>query len=137
MIEFTGEMTEALNNSFKDRMVVTVASASKAGMPDIALKGSAMAWDSEHIAFWERSLGTTFRNLQENGQCCLYYRNPEKRQSWKFFGVAEVYTEGETRYAVMERAEPAEVERDPERKGAAVIVRIDKITYGSEVLQER
>jgi predicted pyridoxine 5'-phosphate oxidase superfamily flavin-nucleotide-binding protein len=137
MIEFTDEMVTALDNSFQDQMIVLVASASKAGMPDIAFKGSAFAWDKDHIAFWERSLGTTFRNLQENGQCCLLYRNFAARQVWKFFGVAEVYTEGDVRQQVMDRSVEAELARDPERKGAAVVVRIDKIVMGPQVLQER
>ncbi len=137
MIAFTEEMTTALNNSFADRMIVEVATASTTGMPDIAFKGSAMAWDGEHIAFWERSLGTTFHNLQENPQCCLLYRNFETRQVWKFFGTAEVHTSGDLRQQVMGRTVEAELSRDPERKGAAVVVRIDKITMGPQVLQER
>ncbi len=137
MIEFTEDMTNALNNSFADQMVVTVASASTSGMPDIAFKGSAMAWDTDHIAFWERALGTTFRNLTENGQCCLLYRNTATRQVWKFFGVATVHTEGDLRQRVMDRTVQAELDRDPERKGAAVVVRIDKIVQGPNVLQER
>lgn len=137
MIEFTPEMTEALNNSFNDRQIVLVASASASGMPDIAFKGSAFAYDSEHIAWWERALGTTFSNLKANGQCCLLYRNTEKRVTWKFFGEATVHTEGAVRDEVMERAVSAEVERDPDRKGAAIVVRIDKIVMGPQVLQER
>lgn len=137
MIEFTEDMTNALNNSFADQMIVTVASSGTSGMPDIAFKGSAMAWDKDHIAFWERALGTTFRNLKENGQCCLLYRNMAARQVWKFFGVAEVHTEGALRDQVMARTVEGELARDPERKGAAVIIRVDKITQGPAVLQER
>ncbi|MGK2966529.1 MAG: pyridoxamine 5'-phosphate oxidase family protein [Tepidiformaceae bacterium] len=136
-IEFTDEMVAALDNSFKDQKIVMIASAGKSGMPDLAFKGSAFAWDREHIAFWERALGTTFRNLQENPQACLLYRNPEARMTWKFFGEATVYTEGETRDAVMARSVQEELDRDPERKGAAVIVRVDKIVFGPNVLQER
>jgi predicted pyridoxine 5'-phosphate oxidase superfamily flavin-nucleotide-binding protein len=137
MIEFTEDMTNALNNSFADQMFVLVATAGASGMPDIAFKGSVMAWDKDHIAFWERALGTTFRNLQENGQCCCLYRNPAARTLWKFFGIAELLTEGDVRQKVMDRTVEAELSRDPERKGAAVIVRIDKIVQGLQVLQER
>lgn len=137
MIELTEEIATAINNSLADRMVVMVATAGASGMPDIAFKGSAIAWDKDHIAFWERSLHTTFRNLQENGQCCLLYRNTQTRQAWKFFGVAEVLTEGPFRQQVMDRSPEAELNMDPDRKGAAVIVRIDRVTQGSRVLQER
>ena len=137
MIEFTEDMTAALNNSFADRKIVEVVTASKDGVPDIAFKGSAMAWDSDHIAWWERSLGTTFSNVKENPNVCVLYANFEGRKVWKFFGVAEVHTEGPLRQKVMDRTVQAELDRDPERKGAAVIVRVDKIMQGPQVLQQR
>ena len=137
MIELTDEIMTALNNSFADRMVVMVATAAGDGMPDISFKGSAFAYDREHIAFWERSLGQTFRNLVENPQICLQYRNTDTRQAWKFFGVAEVLTEGETRADVMSRTVQAELDRDPERKGAAVVVRVDKVIQAGQVLMQR
>src|SRR5579883_632832 len=127
MIKFTDEIANALNNSFADRMIVTVATAAADGTPDIAFKGSAFAYDREHIAFWERSLGQTYRNLKENPRICLLYRNTETRQAWKFFGEAEVLTDGAKRAEVMGRTVQAELDRDPERKGAAVVVRVDKI----------
>lgn len=137
MIAFSDDIVNALNNSFADRMIVMVATAAGDGMPDIAFKGSAFAYDREHIAFWERALGQTFRNLVENPRVCLLYRNTETRQAWKFFGTAEVLTEGEKRAAVMGRTVPAELDRDPERKGAAIVVRVDKIIEAGRVLMER
>jgi predicted pyridoxine 5'-phosphate oxidase superfamily flavin-nucleotide-binding protein len=137
VISFTDEITTALNNSFADRMIVLVATASAAGMPDIAFKGSAFAYDQEHIAFWERALGQTYSNLVENPQICLQYRNTETRQAWKFFGVAKVLTEGAERDAVMARTVQGELDRDPERKGAAVVVRVDRVIQAGQVLMER
>jgi hypothetical protein len=38
----------------------------------------------------------------------------------------------------MARTVPAELEKDPERKGAGVVIRLDKITnMGGQVLQSR
>lgn len=140
MIEFTQEMKEALDNSFGEQMFVIVGTAGADGMPDVAFKGSVMSWGSDHIAFWERALGTTYRNLLANPQVCFLYRNPAKRLGWKFFGVAEVHTaeaDSEVRRQVMARTVQFELDRDPERKGAAVVVRIDRIVQGPQVLQER
>jgi predicted pyridoxine 5'-phosphate oxidase superfamily flavin-nucleotide-binding protein len=137
VIELTDEIMSALNNSFADRMIVMVATAAGDGMPDIAFRGSAFAYDREHIAFWERALGQTFRNLVENPQICLQYRNTETRQAWKFFGTAAVLTEGEKRADVMSRTVQAELDRDPERKGAAIVVRVDKVIQAGQVLMER
>src|SRR5688572_21761370 len=112
-------MREAFANALTDRAPVTVATSSAAGMPDIAFKGSAMVWDDDHMAFWERSLGTTLKNMQENPQVCLLYRNAEKRQVWKFFGVCELHPEGDLRQQVMDRTIQLELDRDPDRKGVA------------------
>ena len=137
MIELTAEMREALDRSLTDRMPVMVATASAAGVPDITFKGSAMVWDGEHLAFWERSHGMTERNLAENPHVTLLYRNPEARVSWKFFGAAELLREGALREKIMARTTPLELERDPERKGTAVLIRVDRVLQGPSVLMER
>jgi predicted pyridoxine 5'-phosphate oxidase superfamily flavin-nucleotide-binding protein len=136
-IALTDEMKTAFENSISDAAPVIFASASKEGMPDIAFKGSAMVFDSEHVAFWERSLGTTFRNLQENPGVCLLYRNMATRTIWKMFGQAEVLTEGPVRQQIMDRTIQLELDRDPDRKGAGVLIRIDKVIQLGQVIMER
>ena len=136
-IALTDEMKADFETSLADAAPVLFASASKSGMPDIAFKGSAMVFDSEHVAYWERALGTTFANLKENPGCCILYRNPANRTAWKMFGEAEVFTEGPVRQQIMDRTIQLELDRDPERKGAAVLVRIDKVLQAGQVLMER
>ncbi len=136
-IALTDDMKAAFETSLADGAPIIFASAGKDGMPDIAFKGSAMVYDSEHVAFWERALGTTFRNLKENPGVCLLYRNTEKRMVWKMFGQAEVLTEGPVRQEIMDRTIALELDRDPERKGAAVLIRIDKVLQLGQVLMER
>ena len=136
-IALTDEMKAAFETSIADGAPVIFASAGKDGMPDIAFKGRAMVFDSEHVAFWERALGTTFRNLKENPGVCLLYRNTATRTVWKMFGQAEVLTEGPVRQEVMDRTIQLELDRDPERKGAAVMVRVDKVLQLGQVIMER
>lgn len=136
-IALTDEMKAAFETSLADAAPVIFASAGKDGMPDIAFKGSAMVFDSEHVAFWERALGTTFRNLKENPGVCLLYRNMATRTVWKMFGQAEVLTEGPVRQEVMDRTIALELDRDPERKGAAIMIRIDRVLQLGQVIMER
>ena len=44
---------------------------------------------------------------------------------------------GELRQQVMDRTIALELDRDPERKGAAVMVRIDKVLQLGQVIMER
>ena len=136
-VELTNEMREAFANAVRDGAPVLIASASASGMPDIAFKGSAMVWDNDHVAFWERARGQTMRNLEENGQACLLYRNTQTRVAWKFFGKAEVLQSGPLREEIMARTVQFELDRDPERKGAAVLIRIDRVLQAGQVLMER
>ncbi|MGH2634216.1 MAG: pyridoxamine 5'-phosphate oxidase family protein [Tepidiformaceae bacterium] len=137
MLELTDEMTRAINNSYADGKVVEVVTAATDGWPDVSFAGSAMAWDKDHLAFWERSFGKTYSNLQENPKVCLFYRNFEGRQVWKFLGEAQIADSGELRQQVMDRTIEAELNHDPERKGVGIIIRVDKVMRGGETLMER
>ena len=136
-IQLTDEMRERINNALTEGNPVMVATASASGMPDLVFKGSMMVFDSEHLAYWERALGTTLRNLKENPQVCVMYRNPQTRTVWKMFGVAELHAAGETREAVMGRTIQLELDRDPERKGVAVVIRVDRVLEAGKETMRR
>lgn len=137
MIELTDEMREAIDNNRAQGAPVMIATAGRSGMPDLVFKGSAMVWDGDHLAYWERARGQTLRNLEENPQACVFYRNAQTRLGWKFFGVAELHYEGDLRQKVMDRTIEPELAADPERKGVAVIIRVDRVLQAGKVLMER
>jgi hypothetical protein len=58
---------------------------------------------------------------------------------WRFYGTATVYKDGEIRQQIMRRTVKGELDKDPERKGYGVLVRVDKIRgySGFNVVQER
>lgn len=136
MIELTEEMKTAFASALTDGAPALIASAGKLGMPDMAYKGSTMVFDSDHLAYWERSHGTTAQNISENGQVCVLYRNAATRVAWKFFGVAELLREGSTREEIMSKTNEIELSRDPERKGVGVLIRVDRVmAMGQEVMR--
>ena len=56
----------------------------------------------------------------------------------RFYGTATMYRSGAIRDNVMSRTVQGELDRDPDRTGAAVLVRLYRINQLSgEVLQER
>jgi predicted pyridoxine 5'-phosphate oxidase superfamily flavin-nucleotide-binding protein len=136
-VALTDEMREAFATSLTTGAVPLVATASKDGMPDMAFKASIMVWDTDHVAFWERAHGMTLRSMQENPNVCLLYRNAATRQAWKMWGVAELLSEGEVRQAIMDKTLQIELDRDPERKGIAVLIRIDKVAQAGQTIMER
>jgi pyridoxine/pyridoxamine 5'-phosphate oxidase len=134
MIDLT-EMAEFVDRSGPDGYVMLVATASKDGAPDLAFKGSVMVWDKDHLAFWERAHGTTLKNLEENPQAALVYRNRDAGKNWRFWGDVKLLRDGEVREGIMARTYQPELDRDPERKGVAVLIRVNKV--GGSTSQQR
>ena len=127
MIKLTDQMRELIDPALAKGTPCLVATASKDGIPNIGYKGSVMVFDDESLAYWERTLQGTLHNVEENPNVTILFRDPASRAGWRFVGKATVYKEGPLREQVMARTVQAELDRDPERKGAAVVVRIDKV----------
>lgn len=97
-----------------------------------------MVFDRETLVYWERSLRSALDNVAETPHVVIYYNNSEQRVRWRFYGTATVHESGPMREEVMSRTVQAELDRDPERKGVAVTVRVDLINeLSGNVLQER
>ena len=107
------------------------------GQPDIAFKGSLMVWDADHLAYWERGLLETLAALRSNPSVAMVYRHPQRGQPLRFYGQARLIESGETREAVWERVIPIEKARDPQRTGVAVLIRVDRVRLGRDVIQAR
>ena len=138
MINITDDMRQLIDNALTDRESCVLGTASKDGRPQISMKGSVMVYDPQTLAYWERSKRSALENVSENPQVVIFYRNPEKRINWRFYGIAIVYDQGPVREAVMNRTVKAELDRDPERQGVAVLVRLDRITdLAGNVLQQK
>jgi predicted pyridoxine 5'-phosphate oxidase superfamily flavin-nucleotide-binding protein len=136
-IALTDEMMRALENALTDRSPCLVATASAAGLPDVSFRGSVMVFDAEHLAFWERAKGETLRNMRENPRVCVLYRNAETRISWRFYGEAEVHTDGLVRTRIMERVNQFELAQDPERIGYGILIRVDRVRARNETIMNR
>ena len=139
MINLDENIAQHIDGAFiPEGNVCWIATASKNGEPDIGPKGSMMVFDDQSLAYWERTNRLTLNNILENPNVAVVYRNAEERLQWRFHGVATVHADDDIREQVMARTIPQELERDPERKGVAVVIRVDKLmTFAGEILQQR
>jgi uncharacterized protein len=127
MINLTQQMRDLIDPALAKGTPCLVATATKDGVPNIGYKGSVMVFDNESLAYWERTLQGTQHNIEENPSVMILFRDPATRAAWRFVGKATVHKDGPLRDQVMARTVPAELDRDPERKGYAVIVKVDKV----------
>jgi general stress protein 26 len=134
LIKLTEEMIKALNNALADKVPCILATASPDGKPGVGYRGSVFAYDDQSLAYWERTFRRGSENVEANPHVVILYRNPATRLAWKFFGRAQVYRDGAVRDEVMGRVVQAELDRDTDRQGAAVVVRLDRVEMMSGVV---
>ena len=138
MIEITEQMKELVNRNHADGWDCTIGTVDKNGQPQLSLKGSVMVYDSETLAYWERAKRTALENVVENPKITVLYNNMTDRIRWRLYGMAEVHESGFIREDVMSRIVDAELERDPERLGVAVLIKVNRISeLSGTLLQER
>jgi pyridoxamine 5'-phosphate oxidase-like protein len=119
---------DAVNNAFYNQTVCVIATTNGTD-PDLALKGSFMVWDQDHLAYWERGLNETLAAIRANPKVAVLAR-PRGASPVRFYGEAREVTDPAQREAVFQRVIPEEQKRDPEKKGVAVLIRVDRIRQG-------
>ena len=124
------QYADAVNNAYYNQAVCVIATSNGADV-DLALKGSFMVWDSDHLAYWERGLNETLAGIQGNPHVAVLVR-PKGAPAVRFYGVARVVDDPSEREAVWQRVIADEQGRDPDKKGVAVVIRVDRIRRGPQ-----
>lgn len=127
------QYADAVNNAYYNQAVCTIAT-SNGGEVDLALKGSFMVWDKDHLAYWERGLNETLAAIRANPRVAVLVR-PKGAPPMRFYGAARVVEDAAEREAVYQRVIPEEQGRDPEKKGLAVLIHVDRIRQGPQSVQ--
>jgi len=104
------------------------------GFAQVSPRGSTMVFDDEHLAFWERSKGTTTANLKDGTKVTVFFRKPQLRESGvlpkggiaRFYGVATLHKSGAVYEEIWNRVIQPEKDRDPEKKGFGVLVKVER-----------
>lgn len=134
MAEIKDSYKQPVENGLQDGTPCLVSTVSADNRPEISPKGSVIVYDSENLAYWERSHRGAAANIKNNPHVAIYYRNPEHAESLpqgaalRFYGTASVVEDEAVNNAVYDRMPEREQKADSGRKGHAVMVRIDRVT---------
>ena len=134
MIKLSDDVKKLVNSALADNVACLLGTVSADGQPQIGPKGSVVFVDDGTLAYWERARRSALTNVGANPKVVIYYRNPAKADvlprgaALRFHGTATVYETGPMREKIKAMIVPIEIERDPENKGAAVLVKLDKVT---------
>lgn len=114
--------------------VCTVGTVLANGYAQITPRGSVQVYDDNTISLWERGRGSTTDQMQDGSKVTVFYFNYDHVQSGilpiagiaRLYGVAEIHKSGPVYDRVWERLIQPEKDRDPEKKGWAVLIKVER-----------
>ena len=131
-------MKEAVDHALRDGVPVVVAYVAPGGQPSLSLRGSTQVYGPAQLAIWVRDpSGGMLAGIARNPKIALLYRNPATRQSWQFRGRARVDDDQAVRRRVYDSSPEPERDRDPERRGVALLVDLDRVIERGQSIMER
>lgn len=124
---------EHINTAFPAN-VTLVGVVQPNGYAQISPRGSTMVYDEQHLALWERGKGSTNKLLQDGTKVTVFLRKPQLREAGilpkggvaRFYGTAKVHKSGEAYDRVWAQLIQPEKDRDPDKKGYAVLIRVER-----------
>ncbi len=133
MAKIPEALWEPINTAYPAK-VVLVGTSMLDGYVQISPRGSILVYDDETIGFWARGRGHTHDNMNDGDKVTVFFRDADLRASGtlprggiaRFYGTATVHTEGPAYEGVWERMVEKEREADPDKKGYAVLIAVER-----------
>ena len=134
MVKIPEYLWDHINNAYPQNGCL-VSTLLPDGYSQVSPRGSVVVYDPETLAFWNLGAGSTRDNLKDGTKVTVYFRDPhlpEKgilppRGGARFYGQASLHASGEVRDRVWDLQGPPIRERDPDCKGTAVLVRVERV----------
>jgi len=126
-------LQEHINTAFPTN-VYLLGSVLPNGFAQITPRGGTMVYDDEHIGLWERGSGSSAEAMRDGSKLMIYFRKPSLREEGllprggiaRFYGTAKIYKSGPVYDEVWRRLVQPEKDRDPDKKGFAVLIKVER-----------
>ncbi len=141
-LKLTDEMREAVNSAFAMRRPMIISYVDDNSAPQISYRGSTQAFSDTQLAIWVRNPeGRILEGIAKSPAVALLfgYFEADDRGFMIFRGRARVDDDESVRDKIYESAHEMERDKDPDRKGVAVIIDLDAVDgfFGGTRLQMR
>jgi hypothetical protein len=126
-LALTAEISALIAEAFDTGNILLLAAVDRQHKPLLSFRGSTTVFSDTQLSFWARNAdGGTMEAIKENPNVALMYRS-KSVPLLQFAGRARITEDAAERNRVFDLSHPKEREKDPERKGRAVIVDLDEV----------
>jgi len=124
----TQQIKDLVNGALESGNPILLAAVDAQHRPVLSFRGSTQVHSDDSLGLWVRNAeGGTLTAIQHNPQVALMYRSATV-PFVKFEGRARVATDEAERNQVFDAAPERERNGDPDRKGLAVVIELDKVS---------
>jgi hypothetical protein len=122
---------EHINAAYPENVCI-VGTVQPGGWVQISPRGSVLVHDGDTLAYWDRGSGTTHDQVADGSLVTIFFRNPNIRELLpkggvaRFYGTASVHTEGPMRDEIYGKLIQPERDKDPDKKGRAVLLKLQR-----------
>jgi len=128
MIQLTDDMRDRLASALADGCPVVAASVDADGQPHLSFFGTTQVYGPDQLAIWVRDPAAAFlHRIAGHPRVAFLYRNGAERVMYQFHGVGRPVADEDVRRRVYERSTEVERSLDPDRRGVAVLIDVDRV----------
>ncbi|MBO0689341.1 MAG: nuclear transport factor 2 family protein [Candidatus Dormibacteraeota bacterium] len=117
-----------VNNALGAGFPIVVAYVDESGQPVQAPRGSTQVYSPTQLSVWVRNAGGGLASaVARNPRLSLLYRDSRTRTTLIFQGRGRIVDDEAVRARVFELSPEVEQNHDPQRKGAALLIDVDRL----------
>jgi len=118
----------AINGAFAARKFVVVAYVGADGYAHMSFRGTTQVFGPQQLAVWARKPDDGLaQSILDRPQLTFFYADIVDRQFYTFYGRGHIATDEAVRTQIFDASPELEQSRDPERKGVAIVVDVDRV----------
>ena len=126
-VQFTDDIKEVVSSSYGAGAPALVAYVDENGQPSLSIRGSTIVFSDTQLAVWVRPGSKMAGALAKNNRVSIMIRNPETRATLNFRGTAMLDAAEGVRTKLYETMPENERKADPEAKGQALILTVERL----------
>jgi len=127
VITLSDDLKHRFVNALNDGVAIVVGYVDRDGDPHVSPYGSIHAAGDDQLGLWVRNpQGDLIHGIARNANVAVFYAQLSSRTFVRMRGRAHVVTSDAERAKVFEGMHPFEQRGDPERKGVAIVIDLDR-----------
>ena len=127
-LRLTDEIKSAVDGALDNQTPMMIAYSDNDGEIHLSFRGTIQAYSDDQLAVWARDPGGGLpRHIPARPKVTLFYHDPKTRTTYTFYGRAWIADDPGTRAVIFENSHPREQQMDFRRRGAAIIVDLDRV----------